>query len=78
METDTAFVDCHVRVTAWPEVTLLLLAVRVRVGVGFDAGALELEPQPVRETRTETTAIPKRALRRAMSGPLLLNKRGKT
>jgi hypothetical protein len=46
--------------------------------VGFDAGALELEPQPVRETRTETTAIPKRALRRAMSGPLLLNKRGKT
>jgi len=72
METETAFVVCHVRVTAWPEVMLALLAVNVRVGV-FDDEPLELEPQPVKATSTETTAIPNRALRRIMSGPLLLN-----
>jgi hypothetical protein len=78
METETAFVVCHVRVTAWPEVTLPLLAANVRVGVGFDDEPLELEPQPVRAKTTETTAIPNRALRRVMSGALLLNERSKT
>ena len=72
MVTEATFVVCHDRVIAWPEVTLLLLAVRVRVGVGFDAGLVELEPHPVRATRTENTSIPNRALRRAMSVPLLL------
>jgi len=69
MDTEAAFVVCHVRVTDWPDVTLALLAANVRVGVGFDDGPVELEPelQPVRATSAETTAIPNRASRRVMS-----------
>ena len=76
METEAAFVVCHVRVTDWPDVTLLLLAANVRVGVGFGGGAVELEPepepQPVIATSTETTAIPNSAWIRVMNGPLLM------
>lgn len=75
METEVAFVLCHVKVTAWPEVTLLLLAANVRVGVGFDEEPFEPELQPARAKSSETTATPNRALRRVMSGLLLLDKR---
>jgi len=78
METEDAFVVCHVNVTAWPEVTLLPLAAKVRVGVAFDDEPEEPDPQPVIAISIETTTIPNSARRRVMNGPLLPNERSKT
>jgi len=76
MDTEAAFVVCHVSVTSCPDVTLALLAANVSVGVGFGGGAVELEPepepQPVIAASTETTTIPNSAWIRVMNGPLLM------
>lgn len=70
--TEAALVVCHVNVTVWPEVMLLLLAEKTSVGGDVIRELAELEPQPVKAMSGEIAASQNRIVEYVASRPILL------